>query len=132
MIAMVTLFAGRFLMLAGLSALLAETAARVGGGLLLLWRFRHLSALERFGLGFLLGWAAIGSMLLGLSLTGLFSAPAIVLATLALVLGSRATYARGLLLAGAASEARALGKVGLHLFWLDRSQKKGILLDLAC
>jgi len=115
MIGMVTLFAGRFLMLAGLSALLAEIAARVGGGLLLLWRFRHISSLERFGLGFLLGWAAIGAMLLGLSLTGLFSAPDIVLATLALVLGSRATYARGLLLAGAASQAHALGKVGLIL-----------------
>jgi len=118
MIAMATRFAGRFLMLAGLSALLAEIAARVGGGPLLLWRFRHISSLERFGLGFLLGWAAIGAMLLGLSLTGLFSAPAIVLATCALVLGSRATYARGLLLAGAASQARALGTVGLILLGL--------------
>jgi len=109
----VFLFSGRLLYLAGLSALLAEVAARVGCGLLGLWRRAGLSPLERFGVGLLLGWGAVGMTLLGLALTGLFFAPMVVGAVLALVLSSRATYTRGLLLARAATEARALGPVGL-------------------
>lgn len=115
MIAAGALFVGRLLFLAGVSALLAEAAARVGGGVLLLWRPRGFSALERFGVGLLLGWATVGITLLGLGLTGLFSAPAIGLAMLALLLGSRATYARRLILVRAAVEARALGPLGLTL-----------------
>lgn len=107
------LFASRVLVLAGVSALLAEFAARVGGGPLLLWRTGKRSSLEQFGLGLLLGWAAVGTTLLGLALTGLFSAAVIAMAVLALLLGSRATYARGLVLVRAAAEARGLGPVGL-------------------
>jgi len=101
-IAMAFLFLGRLLALAGLSALLAEVVARVGGGLLPLLRTRGVNSLERFGLGLLLGWAAVGTTLLGLALTGLFSAAAIAMAVLALLLGSRATYTRGLVLVRAA------------------------------
>ncbi len=109
------LFLGRLLVLVGLTALLSEAAARIGAGVLPLIYRRSTSrlatgvALERFGLGLLLGWAALGIAYLGLALAGLFTPLALAGCALALLCGSRAMWEPRLLLATAAAEGRSLG-----------------------
>ena len=50
-----------------LAAVLAAGAARVGAGLIPLCSARRIPALERFGLGLLLGWGSVGCAFLGLA-----------------------------------------------------------------
>ena len=95
------LFVWRLLALCGLTVLLSEMAARSGAGLLPFVRrpSPHVMgrALERFGLGLLVGWAVLGFTYLGLALAGLFSPLALVAGGAGLgLLGSAAALVGGL------------------------------------
>lgn len=106
-------------MLIGVTALLSEAAARTGAGLLPFIRPRSAkgsatgAGLERFGLGLLLGWAALGFIYFGLALASLFTPLVLASCALALLCGSRAMWERRLMLVVAAVEGRALGIGGL-------------------
>jgi len=95
-----------------------EAAARVGAGSLPLFRKSPYGALERFGLGLLLGWMFVGTAYLGLALTGLFR-PALLLGLpLVLLVMSRPVRERKLLACEAARESGFLGGYGLLLIGL--------------
>lgn len=111
----VAIFAGRFALLAAVSAVLAEAAASVGCGLLALIRARTTGALEKFGLGLLAGWGVAGTALLGLALVGTFYPVVIAGTGLLLIVGARASSGRGSLVLAAISEARGVGWLGLGI-----------------
>lgn len=103
----------QYVILCVLGAVFAEGVSRMGAGLLTLCLTRRMAGLERFGLGFLCGWSALGMAFLGLALVGLFFPAALAGCFLVLVAGSRATWSREALLASLISAARRIGGPGI-------------------
>ncbi|MEK7476825.1 MAG: hypothetical protein AAB152_14480 [Candidatus Coatesbacteria bacterium] len=107
------LLAGRIAGFGATAVVLLEALARTGAGVLPFWGPRRLIALERFGLGAMLGLLGFGFACLGLALTGLFFPAAIAGAGLAMLAGSRAWWSRRSLVAAAAGHAGVMGAGGI-------------------
>lgn len=106
------LFLARLSGLAGVAAGLAEAFARIGMSPAALLLARPRGPLAATGLGYLLGFATLGTAYLGLGLTGLFFPFLVVATPVALIAASRAGWKPGLLLVRAAREAGGLPLVG--------------------
>jgi len=97
-----------------LAAVLTEGAARVGAGLIPVCSARRIPALERFGLGLLLGWGSVGCAFLGLALVRLFYPWILMSCALALLLGTSGGWrSRRLVMAEAVQEARVVSRLGI-------------------